>query len=127
MLQVNLSPHEVKNINGRRLRRRRKGLSPTHRALLAYELEAGGASIHDLTRHDACALTGASRSYVATVFRASDEEREQVKSGQLALAVLHNKPPSDSYLDRLILKVGADRVMAALDRYTRPQFKFAAE
>jgi hypothetical protein len=42
--------------------------------------------------------------------------------------VLHNnKPPSDAYLDRLVVKAGADRVMAALDRYTRPQFKFAAE
>jgi hypothetical protein len=119
----------AKDISGRRLRRRlRKGLSSTHRALLAYELEAGSAWIHHLTRRDACVLTGASASYVATLHQASDEERGRIKSGQLALSVLHNnKPPSDAYLDRLVVKAGADRVMAALDRYTRPQFKFAAE
>src|SRR5262245_52326230 len=101
---------EVKNINGRRLRRRRKGLNPTHRALLAYELEVGGASIHDLTRRDACRLTGASVTYVATLCRISDEERERIQRGQLTLSTFQNKPPSDAYLDRLVLKVGADRV-----------------
>jgi hypothetical protein len=128
MLQVNVSRTDVKDISGRRLRRRlRKGLNPAHRALLAYELETGGAWLRDLTRRDACVLTGAPASAVATLCRASDEERERIKGGQLALSALHKKPPSDAYLDRLVVKAGADRVMAALDRYTRPQFKFAAE
>jgi hypothetical protein len=119
----------VKDISGQRLARRlRRELSPTHRALLAYELEKGTAWIHSLTRRQACRLTGASVAYVVTLQRASDEERGRIKSGQLALSALHNnKPPSDAYLDRLVVKAGADRVMAALDRYTRPQFKFAAE
>jgi hypothetical protein len=128
MLQVTPQPSVVKDINGRRLQRRlRKGLSPVHRALLAIELESGGACLHHLSRRQAKRLTGANQRHVTSLRQASAEQREQVKRGQLALSSLPNKPPSDASLDRLVVKAGADRVMAALDRYTRPQFAFAAE
>jgi hypothetical protein len=37
------------------------------------------------------------------------------------------KPPTDAEIDRLVAKLGAERVMAALDRWTEPRFAFAAE
>jgi len=41
---------------------------------------------------------------------------------------VHNAPPSDAAIDKFIVKAGADRVMAGLDRYTQPSlFSVAAE
>lgn len=37
------------------------------------------------------------------------------------------KPPTDAQIDRLIARLGADRIMKALDRFTAPRFSFAAE
>jgi hypothetical protein len=127
MLQVTSHPSEVKDINGRKLSRRlKKGLSPAFRALLAHDLETGAVRLHDLTRRQACRLMQVSAGYVATVARTDPENRKKIESGQLPLAVLH-KAPTDRQLDRLIARIGPDRFMAALDRYTRPQFAFAAE
>jgi len=52
-----------------------------------------------------------------------------VQRGQLSLAAFHNKrQPSDAALITYIEKVGPDRVLAALDKYTEPQLPlFAAE
>lgn len=122
------SASPVRDISGRKLRARlRKGLNPTHRALLAHELETGTVRLYPLPRRQACMLTGASVGYVATLSRLTSLDRELVKRGLLSLSALHNKPPTDADIDRLVAKLGADRIMAALDRWTRPQFRFAAE
>jgi len=119
-------PTPVKDINGRKLARRlKKGLSPTFRALLAHEFESG-AVLHDLTRRQACKLLQVGASYVGTVAKSSPENRKKIERGELALSALHNTP-TDRQLDRLITRLGPDRVMEALDRCTRPQFRFAAE
>jgi hypothetical protein len=118
----------VKDINGRKLSRRlKRGLiSPTFRALLARDLETGAVRLHNLTRRQACRIMQVSVGYVTTVARTDPENRKKLEVGQVSLAALHTTP-TDRQLDRLNARVGADRVMAALDRYTRPQFKFAAE
>lgn len=48
--------------------------------------------------------------------------------GQLSLSVAHNRKRelSDADLDRFITRVGAERVLQALDRFTQPRL-FAAE
>jgi hypothetical protein len=120
-------PTPVKDINGRKLSRRlKKGLSPTFRALLAHDLETGAAQLHDLTRRQACQLMQVSAGYVTTVAKTNPEDRKKIESGQIPLAALHTTP-TDRQLDRLIARIGPDRFMAALDRYTRPKFAFAAE
>src|SRR5262249_2831494 len=58
--------------------------------------------------------------------RLSDQQRELVKCGVLSLSRLHHGVVSDEYLDRLVIKHGAGRMLAAIDRYTRPQFTPAA-
>jgi hypothetical protein len=48
---------------------------------------------------------------------------DQILRGDLPVIRLHNKPkalPTDDELDRLVAMIGADRIMAALDRYTQP-------
>lgn len=115
-----------RNINGRKLSRRlKKGLSPAFRALLAHELETG-AVLHDLTRRQACKLLQVSPSYVATLAKIDPEQRAMIARGQLSLSAIHNKL-TDTDIDRIVAKLGAERIMAAIDRYTQPQFKFAAE
>jgi hypothetical protein len=121
----------VKDVNLHKLnRRKRRGLSPTHAALLAHELETGMVWLHHLPRRQACLLTGASIGYVTTIANATPEERAAIKRGELALGKLHNKPKqplADAEIDRLVETIGADRILAAIDRWTAPQFQFAAE
>ena len=111
----------VRDIDGHRLSRRlQRGLSATFRALIAYELESGGAKLHHLTRKQSVTLVGANSGYVGTVSRLTPHEREQVANGILSLAAIHNQPPTDVDIDRIVTRIGLDRVMAALDRLTRP-------
>jgi hypothetical protein len=116
----------VRLISGRKLHRRGKN-SPSHRALLAVDLVSGTVQVSRFTRAQARVLTGASYGYVNTAAKLNPEQRQKVERGQLSLAAFHNKrQPSDAALLQYIEKVGADRVMAALDRYTEPQFPLVA-
>jgi hypothetical protein len=107
-------------ISGRWFSRHRKDFSPTELALLAHDIEMGKKMWADHTRAQALALTKASAGYTASVAKLTPGERKQVEQGQLLLSKLHNKQMSDTALDRFIARVGADRVMAAIDRYTQP-------
>src|SRR5262245_55907563 len=123
------SPPLPKIVVGKKLSRRRKGINPSHLALVAVDLETGRARLSaPLTRRQAIAVTGASAGYVATATRLSAQEREQVEAGKLSLSSVHNAPPSNAAIDKFIVKAGADRVMAGLDRHTQPSlFSVAAE
>jgi hypothetical protein len=121
---LHVTPNDLcfKDIVGHKLATRlRAGMSPTFRALLAHEFESGACWLHSLTRRQACALTGASIGYVHTLAHATEQEREAVKRGVLSLSDIHNRPPSDAAIDRVIARLGPDRVLAALDRLTMPQ------
>jgi hypothetical protein len=90
--------------------------TPTQRALETAELCAVGYSFRRARR-----MTGASYGYASTAVKLSVEQRELVRRGSLSLAQFHAAPPvSDKTIDRFIAKAGADRVMAALDRFTTP-------
>ena len=118
----------VKLISGGKLSRRRKGFSPSHRALLALDIEAGKVRVVNHTRKQARALTGASVGYTNTAAKLTPDQRQKVERGQVSLAAFHNKPrqPTDAALLHYIEKVGANRVMAALDKYTEPQLPLVA-
>jgi hypothetical protein len=120
-MNYHLPTPAVHHIVGKKLARRvRKGLSATHRALLAYELEIGASAVQGFPRREACRLTGASLGYVATLAKATAAEVEAVKKGKLSLSALHNKPPTDAQVDATIIKLGIERVFAAIDRLTAP-------
>jgi hypothetical protein len=111
----------VKDVSGRQLARRlKRGLSAAFRALLAHEMQAGAVCIHHLSRRQAVALTSASWGYVSTIAKMTPDEREQLGDGRLSLSAVHNRAPTDADVDRIVAKLGAERVLAALDRATAP-------
>jgi hypothetical protein len=111
----------VKKINGKKLSRRLKSLSPTFLALLANELMSGTAVVSHLTFEQAKAVTGASTGYLTTVRRLTPEQLEQVKREPASLSPFHNKREmTDAEIERRIVKMGIEKVLAAIDRLTAP-------
>jgi len=101
----------------------RAKLSVTESALLADDMVKGRVVFEKPTIKQATQLTGASQGYITTAGRLTSEQRELVKIGKLKLSKVHNhnnRPMSDEAIDRFVLKVGAERVMASLDRFTQP-------
>jgi hypothetical protein len=121
----------IRDVNGRKLSRRlKRELNPTHRALLAFELERGALWVHHLSRRQAQKLTGANQRHVTSLRRATEEERERVKKGLLPLGELTPRAPvvpTDADIDRVVCQLGAERVMQSLDRLTAPRCKTTAE
>ncbi|MCK1447752.1 hypothetical protein IVB34_34440 [Bradyrhizobium sp. 2] len=113
--------------DGRQLCRRLRKLSPAERALLAHDLEQG--SISNLTGPQCAALAQVSLSYLNSVRRASAEERERLALGCVSLSCLHNqyrhRTATDADVERIVVKIGPDRVMRALDAITRPMAEAA--
>jgi hypothetical protein len=106
---------------GRNLARQARKGSATERALLA--VEATGADVYRLTPEQATTLAGANHTYVAQLRRMTPLERAAVATGRLKLSDCvnrRNKPVTNATLDKLLVAIGADRVLAALDRLTRP-------
>jgi hypothetical protein len=121
---VNLTaPTAGPAITGRRLSRLIKQASAADRALLAHKLEQGEVLLVRPTRAQATMLAHASPSYVGTIGRLTADERLQLARGELSLSRLHNNHryvATDTAIDRIVAKLGAERVMAALDRMTAP-------
>jgi hypothetical protein len=120
----------VKIISGIRLAKRVADLNPTHCALLAHELESGGVQLRLLTRTQALSLTKASNGYVTTVARLTPQQRVRVENGWLALASVHQQrrtPSNPEIIDRIVVELGVESVMSALDRLTQPVPLVAAE
>src|SRR5215831_9018781 len=122
---VNLtsSDRPVRTITGRRLGRLLRQASARDRALLAHELEQGALHLLSPTRAQAAILTHASLGYIGTVSRLTTEERRQLARGQFSLSRAHHnhqRTVTDAAIDRIIARLGLERVMAALDRATAP-------
>jgi hypothetical protein len=92
--------------------------SDANMARLAHELQTGVVAITGLTARQARQMTGASRAGLAAERRA----HQPVKGRR----VLYRSNPSDADVDKVVARVGADRIMRALDRYTQPSL-LAAE
>jgi hypothetical protein len=106
-------------------------LSTSQRVLAADDLASGGKTASGLSCAQVAHLAGVSVSYLSTVAHCTPAERQQLRSGALTISALHNskrktKPDSDNEIDRIVERIGPERLLAALDRYTAPQFAFAA-
>lgn len=120
MLSPFSSP-SIEILQGRALKRLVRAANATERALLAADLEAGRVIVERPTAPQARALAGAGSACFYTARWLSPMDRNAVRGGRLKLSeVRRRREPSDAKLDRLIARYGANRVMAALDRITRP-------
>jgi hypothetical protein len=116
-------PFPVRMLTGRRFNYLIRRGAPRDRALIARDLEQGTLQIFGLTRAQAVALAKISSGYITTVNRLSNAERLQLARGELELSPLHKRRrdlSTDAQIDRLIARLGSERVMAALDRLTAP-------
>lgn len=96
--------------------------TPTKRALLAADIEAGRVIIERPTARQARVLARANFPYASAARRLSPMERVAARIGRLNLAAKarERRPISDAKLDKLISEIGDERMMAALDRLTAP-------
>jgi hypothetical protein len=115
--------HPVKQISGKKMAARLKAgtIIPYLQAKVAYELQTGRLAISHLTAKQARQLTGAKCADLASVRR---EMRQANGNGK---RVLYRRAVADSDIDVIVGQVGPEKVMQALDRYTAPSFRFAAE
>jgi hypothetical protein len=93
-------------------------IKPEYAAKLAFELQTGTVILGHLSARQARAVTGATRSGLA-----AERRSHRPVKGQ---RVLYRSNPSDADIDKVVARVGADRIMRALDRYTQPSL-LAAE
>jgi hypothetical protein len=111
----------ITEISGKRLAKwRREGkLSPENRARLALALQTGRVKLGKLTARQVRWLTGATVSELAAARRAQRPAHapRPAHNGQ---RVLYRRNLSDIEVDRAVAELGTNRVLAALDRATRP-------
>ena len=127
-LSTSVPPEVIQVSSGRDLDRMVRAANPTKRALLAADIEAGKVIIEKPTARQARVLAGANAPYTNAARKLSPTERAACRIGRLNLAekARERRPITDAKLDSLINRIGADRMMAALDRYTRPPLPFVA-
>jgi hypothetical protein len=114
------------NAAARQSRRRRptSRLSIERRAILA----AGVVERSKLSAQKVGDLFCVNERYISAVRRLSEADRSRLLRGEITLSDLCNgprKPPSDEKIDRIVAKLGAERVLAAIDRLTQPSRPFA--
>ena len=116
------SSEPVQVLSGRELDREVRTATPTKRALLAADVEAGRLLVERPTARQARLITGSSPCYLYAARLLSPMERAAVRTGRASLAAKarERRQLTDSKLDQLVSQLGAERVMAALDRVTRP-------
>jgi len=104
------------------LARRLKCANPVECALTSAELQTGELVYVKLPARLANRVTGANTHLAAAARHLSPSQRAAVRRGDMDLKPL---PPAldpipNGLLDKIITVVGPDRVMASLDRITRP-------
>lgn len=118
-------------IYGQRLAHRLARINIDWRALLAADMAAGRVNVRGLTLRQAAKLVGVSFGYVHTASKLSPEQRQQVETGKLTVAAVHRPKPALSDadidaivanygIDHVVARLGAHKVMDALDRLTAP-------
>jgi hypothetical protein len=116
---------EIK-IDGAAFHRRVRKATPTERALYAHDLQAGLIGIGPFTGPQARFLAQCSFGYQNTVNKLAPHELERLRRGWVKLAELHNTMTDGDVL-RLVKRIGADRVLRAIDMLTAPPQMIAAE
>ena len=117
--QVETCRPRVKVVSGRILAKRlRKGtMDPVYRAQLALRLQRGEVVIGNLTAKQARQITGTDVTVLAAMRRITPPTPRPREARN---RVTYRRELTDNDLDRLIDKAGHGRVLAALDRATRP-------
>ena len=111
----------IPDVNGRKLANAIKAgtLKPDFAAWLAYRLQIGEVLLHHLTARQARQVTGATCADLAA------ERRKNRRVNGNGCRVLYRRNPSDTDIDTIVARLGADRVLAALDRITTPTLSAA--
>jgi hypothetical protein len=109
-------------VTGREFNRLLHSLDAAGKAVVAADLAAGRLVIAKPTLEQARGLTGASRGYAHTATTLSPTQRQAVRSGHIKLVDIHLRHPSlsDARIDRLVRRLGPDRLWSAIDRLTSP-------
>ena len=112
-----------KDLDGRKLSRRLHKLNATRRAQLAADLVTGELCFLNLTPRQAAELLDVSRPYIDTLTRATVKDRARLEYGLVTLSELHKRrrQPTDSDIERMVTKIGPDRVWRVLDKITAPK------
>jgi len=107
---------QVRDVNGRKLDKALKAgtVQPGFAAWLAYRMQSGAVFLHHLTAQQACALTGATCADLAA------ERRKHRSANGNGRRVLYRRAATDNDIDAVVTKLGTEKVLAALDRITRP-------
>jgi hypothetical protein len=109
-------------VTGWKLNRLLHSLDAGGKAMLAADLAAGRLVIVGPTLEQARGLTGASRGYTYTAATLSPTQRQAVRRGHVKLVDIHlrHRSLSDAGIDRLVRRLGPDRLWSAIDRLTSP-------
>ena len=113
------------NIDARLLRKFKQKLNISERALFAANLATGDACLKNIPPTLGAKLFGVSIGYVHTMRRATNQEALAVICGATTISALHNRrlkqAPDDAAIERLVVKLGPDRILRALERLTAPE------
>jgi hypothetical protein len=109
-------------VTGRAFNRLLRSLDAGGKAVVAADLAAGRLVIANPTLEQARGLAGASRGYTHTASTLSPTQRQAVRYGHIKLVDIHLRHPSlsDAGIDRLVRRLGPDRLWSAIDRLTSP-------
>jgi hypothetical protein len=118
-------------IDGVKLQQKLPTLSTTFRALLGYELKSGTVAITRCSPRQAAAITESPMALIRTIAAATPLDLSAMRTGLLDVETVHrgllsNQRRTEAAVDALVIEIGLDRVLASLDRLTRPPTKGAA-
>ena len=111
---------------GRQLADIARHATPGQRAVLSHMLRTGKIALTNCTFVQALALSRASWAYAVAAHGLDDHERQLVWFERALITDFLHRTPSDADIDRVIARLGQDRVWAALDRATAPGVHHAA-
>jgi hypothetical protein len=106
----------IRVVSGRKLAHELKGASAAAAALASADAQTGRLVITPLPPRWANRMFGANPRLSKAARELVPLERAAVRRGQLDLT----RPVSDAAIDKVVAKLGPDRVLAALDRITKP-------
>jgi hypothetical protein len=117
-------------IDGVKLQLKLPTLSATFRALLGHELQSGAVAITHYSPRQSAMVTESPMALIRAVGKATPLELFAMQ-GVLDIEAAHrqqlaNKRRTDAVVDKILVEIGLDRVLAALERLTRPATNGAA-
>ena len=118
-------------IDGVKLQLKLPTLSATFRALLGHELQSGAVAITHYSPRQSAMVTESPMALIRAVGKATPLELFAMRKGVLDIEAAHrqqlaNKRRTDAVVDKILVEIGLDRVLAALERLTRPATNGAA-